>query len=359
MYQKLKEFVEDKQHLCIIQAENPDGDSIGSALALDYLLPDKEITLYCPVNIPRYLHYFADWSRVTSEFDYRAEGYIIVDTAAAVLLSKLTDDGAIRNRLYNAPVLVIDHHESEDDLAFPHEAIIEVRPSCTEIIYEAARANEIPVNKEAAEAIFQGILSDTLGLTSASVTERTFEIAAELTVLGANVSDLEERRREFMKKSQRILAYKAELIRRVDYSLDGALATIHIPWEEIEEYSEEYNPNVLILEEMRLVEGVRVAVAIKTYPDGKATGKIRTASDAPIAETIAGYFGGGGHPMAAGFRVYDVNYDDIVHDLVQMVPGMLAEVDAERASANEDKDYDGTGGAGDNHGFVNGIKGVF
>ena len=331
MYDKFSEFLQDKKRLCVIQAENPDGDSLGSAIALDYLLPDKEISLYCPLNIPRYLHYFPDWSRVTSDFDFKADGYIIVDTAAEILLSKLLEDSAIKNRLYNAPVLVIDHHETEDDINFPHESIIEVRPACAELIYEIARHLEIPIDKTAAEAIFQAILSDTLGLTSASVTERTFEIAAELTVLGAKISELEDRRREFMKKSQRILSYKAELIKRIDYSLDGVLATVHIPWEDIHEYSEEYNPNVLILEEMRLVEGVRVCIAVKTYPDGKVTGKIRTASDAPVAETIAGYFGGGGHAHAAGFRTYDTTYAEVVQELVKIVPQTLENINQEES----------------------------
>ena len=331
MYDKFSEFLQDKKRLCIIQAENPDGDSLGSAIALDYLLPDKEISLYCPLSIPRYLHYFPDWSRVTSDFDFKADGYIIVDTAAEILLSKLLEDSAIKNRLYNAPVLVIDHHETADDINFPHESIIEVRPACAELIYEIALRQDIPVDKTAAEAIFQAILSDTLGLTSAAVTERTFEIAAELTVLGAKISELEDRRREFMKKSQRILAYKADLIKRIEYSLDGVLATVHIPWEDIHEYSEEYNPNVLIREEMRLVEGVRVCIAIKTYPDGKVTGKIRTASDAPVAESIAGYFGGGGHAHAAGFRTYDTTYAEVVQELIKIVPQTLENINQEES----------------------------
>ena len=94
---------------------------------------------------------------------------------------------------------------------------------------------------------------------------------------------------------------------------------MHIPWDDIKEYSDEYNPNVLILEEMRMVEGVRVAVAVKTYPDGKVTGKIRCSSDLPIAERIAGYFGGGGHPYAAGFRTYDMTYEDVLKELVKVV----------------------------------------
>ncbi|MBR2709264.1 DHH family phosphoesterase [Candidatus Saccharibacteria bacterium] len=319
MYDIFEGFLKDKNKICIIQAENPDGDSLGSAIALDYLLDGKENSLYCPVDIPKYLRYFPEWSRVTNEFDFEAEAYIIVDTAAEILLSKLLDDAAIRNRLYSAPVLVIDHHETPDDINFPHESIIEVRPACTELIYRIAKANKIEINKPAAEAMMQGIMSDTLGLTSASVTDETFNIMAELTKAGAVISELEENRRELSKKSPRILDYKADLIKRIDYSLGGELATVHIPWDDIKEYSDEYNPNVLILEEMRMVEGVKVAVAVKTYPDGKVTGKIRCSSGLPIAERIAGYFGGGGHPYAAGFRTYDMSYEDVLKELVKVV----------------------------------------
>lgn len=314
MYDNFTNFIKNKSKLCIIQAENPDGDSLGSALALEALLKDKQISQFCPVNIPKYLRYYKDWSKITSDIDYQADGYIIVDTAAEILLSKLLDDLTIKNLLYTKPVFVIDHHETPDDLDFPHQSIIEHLPSCTNVIYNIAKQTNLPIDQTTAEYIFQGLLSDTLGLTSAGVTSDTFRIAADLQDLGANISDLEEKRKEFMKKSQRILAYKAELIQRIDYLLEGQLSTIHIPWEEIQEYSDEYNPNVLILEEMKMVEGVKVAVAIKTYPDGKLTGKIR--SSLPISDKIAGFFGGGGHPYAAGFRIYDTNYQDTLRELV-------------------------------------------
>ena len=167
MYDKFTTFLNGKNRICIIQAENPDGDSLGSAIALDYLLQDTENSLYCPVDIPQYLRYFPAWSRVTNEFDYKADGYIIVDTAASVLLSKLLDDTAIRNSLYSKPVLVLDHHETEDDLDFPHESIIETLPACTELIYKIAIDQKLPIPLAAAEAIYAGISSDTLGLVSA------------------------------------------------------------------------------------------------------------------------------------------------------------------------------------------------
>ena len=104
---------------------------------------------------------------------------------------------------------------------------------------------------------------------------------------------------------------------------DGKLATVLIPFEDIQKYSDEYNPNVLILEELRLVEGVEVAVAIKTYPDGKLTGKIRSSK--PIADQLAGFFGGGGHPYAAGFRIYE-EYASTLPELIGATMKLLDEL---------------------------------
>lgn len=333
MYNQFTDFLSDKKRLCIVQAENPDGDSLGSAIALDYILQNTENSLYCPVDIPKYLRYFPDWARVSNEFDYKADGYIIVDTAASVLLSKLLEDTAIRNSLYSKPVLVLDHHESEDDLDFPHVAIIESLPACTQLIYKIAQDQNLTIPLTAAEAIYSGISSDTLGLVSASVTAETMRTMAGLIDLGVIPAELEEHRREFMKKSPRILDYKADLIKRIEYSLDNQLATVHIPFEDIQQYSDEYNPNVLILEEMRLVENVIVAIAVKTYPDGKVTGKIRTSL--PIADQIAGYFGGGGHPYAAGFRTYDVQYSDVVADVVKIMPELIEQAAVAKAETEQ------------------------
>lgn len=316
MYKQFSDFIKDKSHISVIQAENPDGDSLGSALALSQALPKQISSLYCPVDLPKYLHYYDNWSSVSNEFNFQSDAFIIVDTAANLLLSKLLDDPAIHHQLETKPVLVLDHHQTADDLSFEHQSIIEDLPSCCSLIYKIFKDQTIKIDQTTAEYLFQGLLSDTLGLSTESVDADSFLIAAELSKLGAKISQLEERRREFMKKSRRILDYKADLIKRIEYHLDGKLATIHIPWEDIVNYSDEYNPNVLILEEVRMVEGVEIAVAIKTYPDGKLTGKIR--SNQPIAEQVAGYFGGGGHPYAAGFRVYDSSYEETVRDLVKL-----------------------------------------
>ena len=332
MYEEATRLINEARSITIIQAENPDGDSLGSALALEEILGDlgKEVSLYCPVEIPKYMRFIKGWDRITSTLNTKADLAIIVDTAADVLITKVLETPGARHFLESHPVLVIDHHTTQSNLSFDHTLLSDDAVATSEVLYGLADANEWKINPQAAENMLVALLADSLGLTTQNVTPRSYFVAGKLTELGASASLIESRRREYMKKSPEILAYKGELIGRIEYLLDGALAIVHIPWEDIQAYSDQYNPSVLVLDEMRLVEGVQIGVAIKTYPDGKVTGKLR--ANIPIAEQIAGYFGGGGHVYASGFRAYE-SYDTIVSELLTATQKALQEYDNDPATA--------------------------
>ena len=312
----MEQIIADAKKIIIVQAENPDGDSIGSALALEEILGSmkKEVILHCPVDIPKYLRYIKGWDRIVSDFDTSADLAIIVDTQADILLSKTYEIPGARHFFETHPVIVIDHHETTSDLAFEHTLLCETAASTSEVIYRLAERNNWEVNQQSAENMLVAILSDTLGLTTQSASADTFLVASKLVALGASSAEIEGRRREFMKKSPEILKYKGELLERIEYHVNGKLGLVHIPWEEIQTYSDQYNPSVLVLDEIRMVNDIEVAIAVKTYPDGKLTGKIR--SNAPVSDIIAGYFGGGGHKYAAGFRIYQ-DYEETLNEIIK------------------------------------------
>lgn len=324
MFDQAKSLIESAQKITVIQAENPDGDSLGSALALEEILGDmgKTVQLHCPIELPKYLRYINGWDRVVADFDTNTDLTIIVDTAADVLLSKTLEIPGARHTLETKPCLVIDHHATDSDLSFDHLLLSQTAVSTSQVIFNLADACNWSINPQAAENMLVALMSDSRGLTTPTSTAESFFVAGKLTELGASNNAIEERRREFMKKAPEILAYKGELIGRIEYFLDGELAVVHIPFEDIQQYSDKYNPSVLVLDEMRLVEGVQVAIAIKTYPDGKLTGKLLT--NQPVAATIAGYFGGGGHDYAAGFRVYE-DYDQAIKEIIDATDSALKE----------------------------------
>lgn len=309
----------------VIQAENPDGDSLASALALESILVDKEVALFCAVDIPKYLRYMEGWDRVSNNVPADFDLTIIVDAATAPLLEKTYE--AFGKRLASSPSIVFDHHVSGIDLNHPVLPILDDEAVSTgQVIYSFFKEESYNINPQAANFLAISIMADTLGLSTRGVTATSVHILAELIDSGANLAAADEARRERMTKSFEIFRYKGRLFERVELQLDDRLATVTIPWKEIEEFSDQYNPSMLIIDEMRLIEGVQIAVAFKTYPDGKITAKIRANSSAPIAHLVAGHFGGGGHPYAAGFKVFDVTLDSLRKELAAIVVEQLEKV---------------------------------
>lgn len=334
MFENLKNQIDSAKKIIVIQPENPDADSLGSSLALEEILSEmgKEVTLFCAIDMPKYLRYINGWDRVLSDWSGQYDLAIVVDTATDTLLTKALMKPGVRHFLETKPVLVLDHHNDEktdetdqSSLSFPHELILDEQAAATgELIFQISKQLDSPITKLSADALLASILGDTLGLSTPSLTIRTMETVVELMKLGAHPAEIELKRREFMKKPADILSYKADLIKRIEYHCDGRLALVHIPWEDIVQYSDRYNPSVLVLDEMRLIEGVDVAIAIKTYPDQKLTGKIR--SNIPVADQIAGYFGGGGHSYSAGYKIFEA-YDKATNELIDAVDKIFRESD--------------------------------
>jgi nanoRNase/pAp phosphatase (c-di-AMP/oligoRNAs hydrolase) len=127
-----------------------------------------------------------------------------------------------------------------------------------------------------------------------------------------------------MRKKPEILAYKGELLQRVEYYANNRVAIIAIPWEEIQKYSYDYNPSMLVLDDMRLVEGVDVAIAFKTYKDGKVTAKIRCNYGKGIALDLSKHFTGGGHSYASGYKITDGrSFETIKNETIKKATELL------------------------------------
>lgn len=328
--QAISNIINNAQRIAIIQPENPDGDSLASALALEHILGDlgKTPLLFCPVQIPRHLRFMSGWDRVEEELPVEFDASIIVDTSSALLLERVFTPDYLP-KLKAKPTIVIDHHATEPSL--PYETtnyFSDTAVATGEAIYELALALEWPLNVEACEFLTHSIMFDSLGLSTDSTTARSIHIVAELVERGVKLAKLNELRRDMMKRSAEITNYKGRLIQRIEYNADGQIASVHIPWDEIHEYSDQYNPSVLVIDEMRLTEGVKVAVAYKTYPDGKITAKIRCNYGWPIAAKVAEHFGGGGHPYAAGFKVHGASFDQTKKEFIHLTRERLQEIDA-------------------------------
>ena len=327
----IDELIKEANRIVILQADNPDGDSLSSSLALEQILGDmgKDPVLYCGVDMPTYLNYLPGWDRVVRELPPQFDASIIVDTSAWNLFEVL-NKSTQKTWLSSRPNLVIDHHNVENTI--PFATIVHNQPAVatTEVIYETAIRLKWPVNKAAATMLATGILSDSLGLTSEAVTARNVHILGELVEKGVSLAKLENARRESGRKTPEILKYKGQLLQRIEYHADGRVATVTIPWAEIERYSQDYNPSMLVIEEMRFVQGVQISIAFKTYTSGKVTGKVRSNFGFGIAGKLAEHFGGGGHAYASGFKITGGRtLEQIKSECVKVASELLDKIKAE------------------------------
>jgi phosphoesterase RecJ-like protein len=303
---KLKEALNQAQKIVVVQADNPDADSLSSALALEQILGElkKEVFLYCGVDIPSYLKYIPGSDRVSTELPKQFDLGIIVDTSSDSLLEQLDKTGS-KSWLAAKPCVIIDHHATKPTITFANIIISAKAVATAEVVYELAQSLNWPLNREAKELLAVGIMSDSLGLTSESTTARSIHVIAELVESGVAMAELENARRESMRREPELIPYKGRLLERVEFLAAGRLAAITIPQEELDKYSPLYNPPMLVLDDMRLARGVDLAVAFKTYRDGKITAKIRCNFGVSIADKLAEHFGGGGHSYASGFKLQD------------------------------------------------------
>jgi phosphoesterase RecJ-like protein len=328
---QIKEIIDKAQHIVIVQADNPDADSLGSALALEHILSDigKKVDFYCAVEVPSYLRYMSGWDRINKDLPRSFDASIVVDASTMTLLEKLTNSGQ-KGWLANKPCVVLDHHESVDNV-IPFATVMlndHLRSSAGELIYLVARQLEWPVSKEAQEFLMLSILGDTQGLSNQLASAETYKIMANMIENGVSRPELEERRREFGKMPALIFRYKAKLIERTALDFDGRIASVMVPQAEINQYSPLYNPGPLVQNDMLQTVGVSVAIVFKSYDDGKVTAAIRCNPGAGIAAELAEHFGGGGHAYASGFKVTSGgSFDKVKQDCLNYARELLEQID--------------------------------
>lgn len=304
-YNRHQEIILSAKHIVVIQADNPDADSLASALALEELLSlaGKQVSVFCRVDMPGYLHYLSGWDRVSSVLPSHYDAAILVDASATSLLDMLQDPH-VRGVLASKPFIIFDHHETVlDQVDFATSIINDSTVSSTgELLYNFAKHYNYNISVPAGTYMMAAILGDTQGLTNDLAKASTYQVMSELVALGVSRSSLEESRREYFRMPDIIFRYKADLIKRTEFFADGAVAVVSVPQSEINAYSPLYNPSALVQFDMLQVIGVQITIVFKIYDSGRVSAAIRANQSAPIAGRLAERMGGGGHAYASGFK---------------------------------------------------------
>lgn len=321
------ELINNSKTILVIQPDRPDGDSLASALALEEILSDydKDVKLYCGVNIPEYIRFIDGWDRVSNTIEKTPDLTILVDDASKILLEKF-ENTPLFHSITTRPFVVIDHHQNvTTDIQYCTLNLTEPNySSAGELIYSIAKELKLPISLTARKLVLQSILSDTMGLTNDLANANTYRLVADIIESGVSRTELEEARRAYSKMDINVFSYKADLIKRVQFYNENQIGLCVIPESEAYDIGTLYNPGPLILGELLMVKNLRAALAIKTYKN-HATVAVRCTFGTPIAHQLAESFGGGGHDYSAGFRVqpYDGNLTLLKESIIQKLEQLL------------------------------------
>lgn len=302
------------ESIVILTHEHPDGDAIGTALALSNAL--KMHGKSADVIIPEYSRCFEN---VPGIKDVLKEGKDEYALAIAVDLASLGQLGDCVKYFENAKkTICIDHHSSNNmmgDINF----VDPFSPAAAQVLYGIFKAYNWEITEEIGADLMTGIITDTGGFQYQSVSKETFEIAAEMRELGVDIPQIYKD----TLATHTITSFKLKRIAydRLEFFEDGKITFTYINKKDEEKVNAETGDYEGIVNEGRNLEGVEVSVFLRQTDTGyKAS--LRSNSYVNVSE-ICGKFGGGGHIRAAGAKFTEGKPEEIKEQLVAEIKKYL------------------------------------
>lgn len=292
--ENIKDKIESSKSILIMTHVNPDGDAMSSSLGL--LVALKKIGKSAYVYIPtpnKMFSYLPGYSEIITEIQ-NAKDY---DLCIALDSSDLERLGTGREYFEAIEsTIVIDHHITNQNFGDINYLNAVASSTCENMIVVLAAMN-IAINKEIAECLYSGILTDT-GAFRYNVQPETFEFAAMLMETGVETTKIY--RRLFDETTLNKTKLLARALERLEIFEDGKVSVTYITEGDLAELGLEENDSEGIVNFGRNIEGTEVSVFIKERED-KYKISLR-ANDYVDVSIIASKFAGGGHVRAAGFE---------------------------------------------------------
>jgi bifunctional oligoribonuclease and PAP phosphatase NrnA len=311
--------IRSSERFLLTTHENPDGDALGSLLAMHHILRDlgkdsvmflaaKEFPL--PVEY-RFLPLEEVFHEPPADMADRTVIFLDCGNIDRMPVDFLTQDGA--------KVLDIDHHH--DNTRFGDINLVDVEASSTaEIVFELAGMLGVDLTIEIANALYVGLVTDTGKFMYENTDERSHRMAAALLEAGVKVNDVYRRLYEHAPLEK--LTLLARALQNIGLHCDGTLAITYIS---ADDYRATGAGEVLtegIIDHVRTIDGTLVAAVVRDQMGGSNARKVslRSTDGSVDVSEIAREQGGGGHRRAAGFGT-DLGYEEIVAFLCDRLSG--------------------------------------
>lgn len=318
-FDQIGKVLRDHRTFAILSHIRPDGDALGSQLALALSLQQlgKQVRVWNEDGMLE-KYSFLPRAELLTKPPANAEH---VDVAVAL-------DTAIQNRLGTTVAAIasakiwinIDHHLSNprygDMVIVDHDA-----PATGEIIFKLIKSQGFPLDHDIAENLFVAISTDTGSFQYPKTSSRTFEIAAELVRTG-NLDIGRISQQLYESYPLRRLELLRELLRTMRFSECGRVASFSLSLKTAAELAVRPEDNEGLIDHLRAVRGVIVAVFFEELADGKVRVSMRSKDEAVDVCAICQKFGGGGHTLAAGARVRG-SLDEVEHKVLEEIRDVL------------------------------------
>lgn len=296
---RIAQAVRNHEDFVVACHERPDGDAVGSLLAVYHtLLPfGKRVTMVSPDAPNTAYDFLPGFERILIGIDAvppDVECFIICDTASAERTIPLPDDGRT--------IINIDHHVSNTRFGSINLVVVEAG-SATEILLEVLEmvagrdGREIPI--EAVEALYVGLATDTGNFAFAHTTAHSLDVAARLVARGIDMERMAKYL--FQNKSYAEVMLAGILITRIERSEDGRLATSYLTLEDTNKWATPQETRDLV-NILMSIHGTAVALFFFELEPGVI--KVSLRSDGSVdVNVLAAVFDGGGHVRAAGCKL--------------------------------------------------------
>ena len=286
------EEINKAETIVILTHENPDGDAVGTSLALYHSLKQmgKNPDIIIPV-LPRIFEFLPGTSEIKKESNVEKYDLAIsVDCATIKMLNGFS------NYFEDAKVKIsIDHH-STNTMFGDFNYVSPDAPACAQVLLVVLEYLKVEVTKEIGTCILTGIITDTGGFKYSGVTAETFEFVAWLLNKGINVSKIY--RKVLQTKTRANFELNRIATNRLEFFEDGKIAYTYITKEDEEKVHAESGDHEGIVETGRDIEGVEVSIFIRQTDKGC---KVSMRSNEYVnVSDVCLLLGGGGHAHAAG-----------------------------------------------------------
>ena len=299
IFGQIAQIMRTKQRFAVLSHVRPDGDALGSQLAMALTLKKlgKDVRVWNEDGMLE-KYSFLPRAELLTRPPANKEN---VDVVIAL-------DTAIQNRMGTALEAVgsseicinIDHHPSNPrygDLVY----VDPTSPATGQILFELLKAGNFPLDSDIAENLFVAISTDTGSFQYSNTTARTFEITAELVRAGVNVGQVSQKLYE--NYPRRRVELLRELLRTMRFDKTGRVGCFSLSLKTAAELGVLPEDNEGLIDHLRAIRGVVVAAFFEELPDGKVRVSMRSKNDKVDVCAICQKFGGGGHTLAAGARV--------------------------------------------------------